>query len=261
MNDDFYVGYLPQAPDGLARFVRRVIVGLFLLVLATALLLVLAQGKYAASAFEFGNPHEFSGVIEAHPYPTLVVARPYSGGTEVASRYLLVAPGKHGADDLVAGFDGKDVKLRGTLIYRDGETMVEVVPGSISGAGNAVAAAEAVVVLGTVTLRGEIVDSKCYLGVMNPGNGKVHRDCAVRCISGGAPPLFVGADKGDIFVLTATDGGVIAHDQLRPFIAEPITLHGLLEQHGSQLYLRIDPGKLQHTLDRVESVWACSRSR
>ena len=29
---------------------------------------------------------------------------------------------------------------------------------------------------GEVTLAGEIVDSKCYLGVMNPGNGKVHRD-------------------------------------------------------------------------------------
>jgi hypothetical protein len=29
-----------------------------------------------------------------------------------------------------------------------------------------------------MTLTGEIVDSKCYLGVMNPGQGKVHRDCA-----------------------------------------------------------------------------------
>ena len=44
--------------------------------------------------------------------------------------------------------------------------------------------------LDTFTLIGEIVDSKRYLGVMNPGNGKVHRDCAVRCLSGGIPPIF-----------------------------------------------------------------------
>ena len=42
-----------------------------------------------------------------------------------------------------------------------------------------------------VMLRGEIVDSKCYLGVMNPGEGTVHRDCAARCLSGGLPPMLV----------------------------------------------------------------------
>ena len=37
-------------------------------------------------------------------------------------------------------------------------------------------------VLGPVELTGEIADSKCWLGVMNPGEGTVHRDCARRCL-------------------------------------------------------------------------------
>ena len=58
--------------------------------------------------------------------------------------------------------------------------------------------------LGEVTIIGEIVDSKCYLGVMNPGRTKVHRDCATRCISGGIPPMLVTADA--TYLLVGTDG-------------------------------------------------------
>jgi hypothetical protein len=59
--------------------------------------------------------------------------------------------------------------------------------------------------LGEVDLVGEIVDSKCYLGNMNPGNGKVHRDSAVRCLSGGIPPVFATNDfNGSPAVLLLT---------------------------------------------------------
>jgi hypothetical protein len=37
-------------------------------------------------------------------------------------------------------------------------------------------------------LTGELVDSKCFLGVMRPAVGKVHRGCAIRCLAGGVPP-------------------------------------------------------------------------
>ncbi len=47
--NDFYVGYLPKAPPALARFVRKVIVGLGLLVITTALVLVLGQLRFASS--------------------------------------------------------------------------------------------------------------------------------------------------------------------------------------------------------------------
>src|SRR5262249_8018095 len=52
--------------------------------------------------------------------------------------------------------------------------------------------------LGIQKIKGEIVDPKCYFGVMKPGEGKPHRDCAIRCILGGIPPVFhVQNESGD----------------------------------------------------------------
>src|SRR6266403_3549555 len=202
--NDFYVGYLPKASPVLARFVRKVVIGLGLLAVTAALVLLIGQMPFANSAFEYGKVRSFEGVVETRPFPMLLVVRPGDvRRQEKYSRYLLVAPGKHGADDLVAGYDGKQVRLQGQLIYREGGTMIKITPGSIDVTDAASTVPESIHNLGTMTLTGEIVDSKCYLGVMNPGRGKVHRDCASRCISGGIPPIFVTTD-------TATSDG---HEQ------------------------------------------------
>ena len=118
--NDFYVGYLPKAPTALARFVRKIIIVLGVLAVTAALLLVVGQMPFANSAFEYGKVRGFEGVVVTRPFPTLLVARPGEvGQQDKYSRYLLVAPGKHGAEDLVASFDGKQVRLQGQLIYRE----------------------------------------------------------------------------------------------------------------------------------------------
>src|SRR6266581_5693073 len=166
--NDFYVGYLPKAPTALASFVWKVIVVLGLVSVTAALVLVVGQMPFSNSTFEYGKLRNFEGVVGTQPFPTLLVARPgETGQQDKYSRYLLVAPGKHGADDLVATFDGKQVRLQGQLIYREGGTMVEITPGSVTVIDAAPAVPETIQDLGTVTLSGEIVDSKCYLGVMN----------------------------------------------------------------------------------------------
>ena len=233
--NDFYVGYLPKAPTALARFVRKVIIVLGLLAVTAALVLVVGQMPFANSAFEYGKLRSFEGVVVTQPFPTLLVARPGQiGQQDKYSRYLLVAPGKHGADDLVAGFDGKQVRLQGQLIYREGGTMVEIAPGSIAVIDTAPAVQATTRDLGTVTVTGEIVDSKCYLGVMNPGQGKVHRDCAARCLSGGIPPIFVTTDGHEQFLLVGLDGRALGRDALREFIAELITIRGELLRQGGK---------------------------
>jgi len=238
--NDFYVGYLPKAPSLLARFVRRVVGALTLLAVAVALLLLAGQGPFAKSTFEFGKLRVFDGVIEMGPYPALLVERPgETSQTDRYSRYLLVGPGKHGADGLVAGLEGRHVRLRGQLIYRSGGTMIEIEPGSIKTMDTE---------LGTVTLEGEIVDSKCYLGVMNPGQGKVHRDCAARCLSGGIPPLFINSKTGEPLVLTDPEGRPFGRDALRGFVAEPTTVRGKLFEKGGIRQLRIDFSSLQRAL-------------
>ena len=250
MNDeaDFYVGYLPNAPATLRRFVRRIIVLLATIVIVLGLVLVMAQMPFANSFFEFGKLRDFEGTITAQPYPSLHVQRPGQADPQQStSEYLLVAPGKHGADELVRDLAGKHVKLRGQLIYRDGQTMLEVEPGSTSKTAMSAAEPQEVRDIGPLTVTGEIVDSKCYLGVMNPGNGKVHRDCASRCLSGGIPPLFVRFDTGDRYLLIDQEGRALAYDVIREFIAEPIIASGELLQRGGTQLLRIGPRELRHT--------------
>ncbi len=72
--------------------------------------------------------------------------------------------------------------------------MLELVLGSISPRGETRTTFPIHRDLGEFTLQGEIVDRKYFLGVMDPGEGKVHRDCAVRCISGGIPQALVTSD-------------------------------------------------------------------
>jgi hypothetical protein len=245
--NDFYIGYLPKAPHILTGFLRRVVIALGLLALAVTMVLLLGQMPFAKTRFEYGKVRGFEGVIETTPYPVLLVERPGDVGQgEKYSRYLLVAPGKHGADELVAGLDGKHVRLRGQLIYRAGGTMIEIEPRPITFVQSTSADQDAMRDLGEVTVTGEIVDSKCYLGVMNPGQGKVHRDCATRCLSGGIPPLFVTADGQAQYMLVDLSGKAFGHGSLREFVAEPITARGELLQRGETRLLKIDPRGLTH---------------
>ena len=247
MTNEFYVGYSPKMPTGLRVFVRRVVVGLGLLAITVAIVLLSGQTPFAKSTFEFGQSRSFEGILETTPYPTLLIDRPGDVGSNFKySRYLLVAPGKHGADTLSEGTDGKRVHLKGQLIYRDGQTMIEVEPASIQAFADMKAGPDEFQHIGEVSVTGEIVDSKCYLGVMNPGMGKVHRDCALRCISGGVPPIFISS-AGDQFLLVGPDEKAFPRDALRSFIAEPITLQGELFKRGDSKFLKIDLAGLRHT--------------
>lgn len=237
-NDEFYIGYLLQAPAGVHRFVRRWIALLFLITTALALLLVYGQQPFAPSEFEYGNVKTFTGVVAERPYPTLVVD---------GVAHLLAAPGKHGAAEMVKGFEGRSVTLQGQLIFRPEQRMIEIVPGTLR-AGSDAAPPAADRKLGQVTLTGEIVDSKCWTGVMNPGHDKVHRDCAALCIAGGLPPLLVSATRTgspEVFQLAGVDGRPLSRELL-PFVAEPVTVRGSLQQRGGVLLLSIDPRILQH---------------
>ena len=65
---------------------------------------------------------------------------------------------------------------------------------------------------------------------MNPGEGKVHRDCAVRCISGGIPPALRAGGK--LYLLAGVNPRDILH-----MVAEPLTVAGRLARSGDTLIL------------------------
>ena len=210
---------------------KRAALGFFSLGAVVALLLVLEQGPFAAASFDFGHYTRYEGVLEEWPYPMLVTS---------TSRFLLVSERKHGFEP--GNLNGQQVRLRGALIRRRDDQMLEVE----SGSAEKIAAEhshEKPIDLGPIQLTGEIVDSKCYLGVMNPGSGKVHRDCAVRCISGGAPPAFLARDSSGevrVLLLTGADGRALNREVL-DYVAEPITVSGRIFRRGTTLILKAEP--------------------
>ncbi|MEO7271504.1 MAG: hypothetical protein ABIX28_15525, partial [Vicinamibacterales bacterium] len=125
--DEFFIGYEPPMPPGVARFVRRIVSTVAGSVLVWGATLAPGHVPLAGGTFEFGHPRSFSGTIVDAPAPFL---RPDGEGGGSPWR-LLVAPGKHGAAALVRGLVGRHVTLTGTRIARANETMIEVEPASI----------------------------------------------------------------------------------------------------------------------------------
>lgn len=83
-----------------------------------------------------------------------------------------------------------------------------------------------------ITRIGEIIDPKCFFGAMNPGNGKVHLSCAVRCIEGGIIPMLRYEDeKGEHFALLHNPKGEPANDLVKNFIGLPVQITALSQKY------------------------------
>src|SRR6266404_2995987 len=243
--DEFYIGWEAKAAPGIGKTVRKTVVVVLTLALLTPVVLAISQRLIGASVFEWGNHKSFSGILQTTPYPHLLVQRPGNAdGFPGSSAYYLVAPWKFGLKpETIAVLDGKSVTLKGTLIYRGNQTMIEVLPGSIQATNIAGAALPQTVALGKQTLVGEIVDSKCFLGVMNPGQLTPHRACAIRCISGGVPPVLLVRQKDGpaVYLLLVSADGKPVNKQVLDMVAEPLEITGEVERQGELLILRADP--------------------
>lgn len=247
MNEDFYIGYLPKMSKNLAKIIKIFVILAFIFAIGLAVVLWIGQKPFAKSIFEFGTIKDFEGTIQARPIPFLLMEKDEkNNGLPVFERILLVAEGKHGFD--AKTLDGQIVKLKGTLIYRDDLRMIEVVSDSIEiSSANKNPIAEQSESLGRFTLKGEIVDSKCYLGVMNPGQSKPHRDCAVACLRGGIPPLFVVKDSGgntsELWLLSEKNEPI--NKEILDYVAEPIEISGEVSRIGNQLFFKINPAQIK----------------
>jgi nitrite reductase/ring-hydroxylating ferredoxin subunit/DMSO/TMAO reductase YedYZ heme-binding membrane subunit len=235
----FYVGYLEPAPVDVARFSRRAVAAILGFALVVMIAAARLQRGFAPVAFDYGKPSTVEGVIRARPYPVLEVPRP---GTAQVSRYLLAAAGKHGAQSSVATLDGRRVQARGLLAYRGNLTLLELAETTLLDAPGGPAGTPRD--LGTFALVGEIVDSKCYSGVMNPGSGKTHRGCAARCLSGGLTPLLavrdttVGAGGTVEMVVLTRDGEPF--QQAHRWAGRPIAVRGRVSRLDDLWLIRVE---------------------
>ena len=252
---EFFVGYLP-VPVGMARFARGVAGVALVGLAAVAGALASVQRPLGQGQFSWDTESEFCGRLQTSPVPGLwTVATEGSTGTPFTGAFVpLVGEGTHGPDVQLLAAGDRDIAFRGHRIERYGKQLIEVT-GELAGGGAAVAATgmspPAQVALGRQRLRGEIVDSKCFFGVMKPAQGKAHRDCAVRCISGGAPPAFVvrasgpaGEERTLVLLLVAADGASIA-GRVLDLVAEPVEIEGEISRLGDQLVLSTDPSTIR----------------
>jgi hypothetical protein len=188
--DDFYIGYERAVPAGVRRHLRFAVIIALVLMIGAAIAAVMLQRRLAPARFDYGHVQQFEGWLTREPAPSLVVLE---GGAP--RRYWLVAPGKFGASSVIADRDEGQVTLAGTVIAREHWRMIELVPGSVRHVSHGGVLRPEPLRRHPVNVRGEIVDAKCFLGVMNPGEGAAHRDCAVRCLSGGIPPMLAYRDE------------------------------------------------------------------
>lgn len=241
--DEFYIGYARSMPPRLARFVSIAVVAGCCGVTALAIAVAAGHTRLEGGIFEFGHPQAFSGTIIERPYPVLTLD---GNSAPTTTSLLLVAPGKHGTGSLVAGFDGHHVSLKGTRILRGGRTMLEVDPESIEmSTNNAEHGDQAVTssIPGASTIvTGEVVDSKCFMGVMVPGDGKTHADCAALCLRGGIPPALSIRDKSarSALVLLAGAQNEAIGPRLSEFAGEAVEVSGVLERTADWPVMRME---------------------
>ena len=247
MSDEFYIGWEAKATPGIGKTVRRVVMFVLLLVLLVPAVLAISQRLIGSSVFEWGTQKTVSGILQTQPYPHLLVPRPGNAGALPRySTYYLVAQWKFGLPlDAIAALDGKPVTVKGALIYRGNQTMIETKPEWIQAndKGAPAAALPTQIPLGRRTLIGEIVDSKCFLGVMNPGQLAPHRGCAIRCISGGVPPILLVKQKNGpaIHLLLVSADGKPVNKQILDLVAQPVEVTGEVVRQGELLIMRADP--------------------
>lgn len=247
----FYVGYLPL-PAAVKRFLLPWLIANLVLVVAVAAVIAQQQRDPGDGVWDTSKAVTLTGVLIIDPYPLLLV--PDSESPEGITTYILTQQTKAGVLPLVEQFDGRVMRMHGFLVERDGRTVFELDASALhpyetvkDWASFDQTYLPAPIGLGTHTLVGEIVDPKCYLGAMKPGEGKPHKVCATLCIAGGIPPVFVVRDETGnttTYLLTAADGSAFppSHHQ---YIADPIELTGTVERRGDLLVLRADLDSIQ----------------
>ena len=245
----FFIGYLPT-PRPLAWFLAVVTVIMAGLGIGAGLTIALGQQDHGAGRFAWDKGYQdLSGIIQMHPYPVLRLPARNGDGPRTI---VLSGQGKRGEMARAKKFDGRKVDVGGVFITRDGIDLLQVggrvrirptkAPETLEDFMPAVD-----VSIGRRVLKGEIVDSKCYLGAMRPGRGKVHMACAGLCVMGGIPPMFVvyrSEGPPDVLLLSGPRGEAIPEAMLDR-ISLFVSLEGEVLRRDDQLIFKIDPNSLK----------------
>jgi len=91
------------------------------------------------------------------------------------------------------------------------------------------------------TFNGEIVDSKCALGSMTPGEKKTHRICAIKCIQNGIPPMLKVQYKDHYrYYLLVGPGKQSANKDVLPYVGEQVEITGSLVRDANMVIIVLE---------------------
>lgn len=262
MNDEFYIGWMKEVPKSFVTHTRKFLFVIGILVIVLGITLALQQRKFSTAVFEYGTLTEVTGIYQNYPVPSIkVFSKTDVNGKKCFITMPLVGYGKFGAQGIINeleqqkgfSFHQHQLTLKGTLIYSDGKTLLQIDKYDeplLAVQINTSLLNTEVKELGAVDLIGEILDPKCYFGVMKPGHGKPHKDCAVRCIAGGISPVFYvqHRDAGPMYYLLLDENGRSVNEFVQDYVADPVKLRARAVKYDDWIVLHIDTKtKLQRT--------------
>ena len=280
-SNDFYIGWMPKAPGIFSTFIKRYLAVLTTVVVALGVTLALLQKKFGTGTFEFGKLTQIRGVYLKTPVPVIKVINGRNIWGQVSYLTIpLVGYGKHGADGIISDIekekgvvlDKKEITLEGTLLYNDGKTILQIDKNDRPVVSIGEAASKEVLPqledIGFRKVKGEIVDPKCYFGVMKPGEGKPHRDCAIRCILGGIPPVFhVQNENGaNNYYLIVGPHGEKMNEAVQDYVAEPTEISARLVKYDDWIVMFVERKESIHRISYLSlirddvQVLSCSKS-
>jgi len=248
--DEFYIGWQDDASNSFKN--RRktfFLTGLIAFVLF-ALGYLFMENKFVDSYFDYGNLTELEGTIVEYPVFGLrteidgkAVTVPLVGFGKFDALPVLEAIKERANGRLLSSLI---VSLKGTTLTYQDKTWMELTEGDesiISIDDSKDIYSQVLNKLGQQSIAGEIVDPKCFFGVMNPAYNKIHRSCAIRCISGGIPPVLAVRENGiftDYYFVTDEKGAPINKEILQ-FVGIPITVSGAVQQVDDWNVIQMNP--------------------
>ncbi len=251
--ESFFIGWIGNIDSSTAKTLKRFVFPSILIAFMFLLSFILLQKKIANSEYKYNEVATYTGMVSNSPFPHIVFTKGKDNfGNPQMEALPLVNAWKFGADQLIQNWCKKTTScvatIKGTIITRDGINAME-----LSDEENSFVQAKNNVdfrnitpqLIGDVKIIGEIIDPKCYLGAMNPGEGKPHRSCAIRCISGGIMPMitFNQSGKKEYAVLLGMKGEKI-NEKVLDYVAEPVEINGTLFKYANWQFIYIIPEKI-----------------
>ena len=244
--DEFYVGYFDEMPDSYASNVKPLIIIILILIPLISFILVFNQRGFVESTYEYAKVTKLRGTITNTPVPAVRVLE--NGAIRTIP---IVTFGKKGGAELLSSWmgdielDKEIVEVEGKLIYYNSKTLVEIADAEnlskVQITEHPTIEKIKPIHIGQLTVEGEITDPKCFFGVMKPAYGKPHRSCAIRCISGGIPPVFATKTEGpfmEYYFIKGQNGEDINQDLL-PWVGDQLKLTGEVWEYDDWKEIRI----------------------